>query len=130
MFARTAKPEPVMEVALAFVDAVNRQDLMELGKLMSKNHMFVDSLGVLVEGRDKMLAGWADYLQTVPDFMVSIEETYTSGPVVVMLGVARGNQWQTPAAWRATVLNGQVTEWRVYGDSAALRKLMGQNALP
>ena len=108
-----------MEVALAFVDAINRQDLIELGKLMSKSHMFVDSLGVLVEGREKMLAGWADYLQTVPDYMVLIEETYTS------LGVARGNKWQTPAAWRATVLNGQVTEWRVYGDSAALRKLLG-----
>lgn len=114
-----------MEVALAFVDAINRQDLAGLGKLMSKNHMFVDSLGVLVEGRDNMLAGWGDYLRMVPDYMVSIEETYTSGPVVVMLGVARGNNWHTPAAWRATVQNGQVTEWRIYGDSAALRKLMG-----
>jgi len=54
MFAKTAKAEPVMEVALEFVDAINRQSIPDVAKLMSKNHVFVDSLGNVVEGREKM----------------------------------------------------------------------------
>ena len=135
MFAKTAKAEPVMEVALEFVDAINRQSIPDVAKLMSKNHVFVDSLGNVVEGREKMEQGWAAYFRMVPDYMVMIEETYAHGPVVVMLGTARGtytrdgkllpeNKWQTPAAWRATVQNGQVTEWRVYADNEPIRRLM------
>jgi ketosteroid isomerase-like protein len=135
MFAKTAKSDPVLEVALAFADAVNRQSTPEISKLMSKNHVFVDSLGNTVEGREKMEAGWAAYFKMVPDYMVMIDETYVHGPVVVMLGTARGtytkdgvlrpeNRWQTPAAWRATVLNGAVTEWRVYADNDPIRRLM------
>src|ERR1700753_4268722 len=135
MFAKAAKSEPVMEVALAFVDALNRQPIADLCGLMSRNHVFGDSLGAVVEGRDRMEATWTEFFRTVPDYMVMIEETYTHGPVVVMLGMARGTyaptgnraagaKWQTSSAWRATVQNGQVTEWRVYSDNGALRRLM------
>jgi ketosteroid isomerase-like protein len=141
MFAKTAKAEPVMEVALEFVDAINRQSIPDVAKLMSKNHVFVDSLGNVVEGREKMEQGWAAYFRMVPDYMVMIDETYTHGSVVVMLGTARGtytrdgkllpeNKWQTPAAWRATVQNGQVTEWRVYADNDPVRRLMSASARP
>jgi len=136
MFAKAAKTEPVMEVALAFVDAINRQSTADLIRLTSKNHVFVDSLGVVIEGRERMEQGWAAYFRMVPDYTLLIDETYTYGPVVVMLGTARGtytkdgkmfpeNKWQTPSAWRATVQNGQVTEWRVYADNEPIRRLMG-----
>ena len=135
MFAKAAKTEPILEVALQFSDAINRQSTPDLARLMSKNHVFVDSLGNTVEGREKMEAGWADYFRMVPDYTLLIDETYAHGPIVVMLGTARGtytkdgrltpeNKWQTPAAWRATVQNGQVTEWRVYADNDPMRKLM------
>lgn len=135
MFAKTAKTEPILEVALQFADAINRQNTADLTRLMSKNHVFVDSLGKVVEGRETMEAGWAAYFRMVPDYTVLIDETYSHGPIVVMLGTARGtytkdgrllpeNKWQTPAAWRATVQNGQVTEWRVYADNDPMRRLM------
>ena len=53
----------------------------------------------------------------------------------MLLGVAEGtyapdgvlkaeNHWTTPAAIRAQVEDGQVTEWRVYADNEPIRERM------
>ena len=122
-------------VAQAFVRAINRQDAEALAALMSPSHRFIDSLGNVIEGREKMRAGWSAYFKMVPDYAVAIEEIYPSGPVVVMIGVAQGtysrdgqlhpeNRWKTPLALRVLVEDGQVAEWRVYADNEPIRKVM------
>ncbi len=125
-------------IAHAFVKAINDRDLDKLGKLMSSEHRFVDSLGEIVQGREKMRDGWAAYFRMVPDYTVAVDETFCDGPIVVMLGVARGtyvkdglplleNSWQTPAAWRAQIQDEKVVEWRVYSDNEPIRRLMARN---
>ena len=122
-------------VAHAFLRAINRQDADALLALMSPGHRLIDSLGNGVEGQEKLREGWKAYFRMVPDYAVAIEETYPSGPVVVMLGVAQGtftrngtlhpeNRWQTPVAIRALVEDGLVAEWRVYADNEPIRKVM------
>jgi hypothetical protein len=102
---------------------------------MSQGHRFVDSLGNVTEGREKLREGWAAYFHMVPDYAVAIEETYPSECAVVLLGVAQGtftrngalhpeNRWQTPVAVRALVEDGKVAEWRVYADNEPIRKVM------
>jgi len=126
-------------VAQAFVRAINRQDVAGLAALMAPEHRFVDSLGNMVEGREKMRAGWAGYFRMVPDYSIAVEESYSDGPVVLMLGVAEGtyapngelkveNRWKTPVALRAQAENGLVTEWRVYADNEPLREQMRTHA--
>src|SRR5580658_2343343 len=77
-------------VAQAFVRAINRQDVAGLVALMAPEYRFVDSLGNVVEGREKMRAGWAAYFRMVPDYSIAVEESYSEGPVALMLGVAEG----------------------------------------
>lgn len=100
-------------VARAFVAAINRRDVDGLAELMTPGHRFVDSLGNVVEGREKMRAGWVGYFRMVPDYSIEIEESFCgedpgnadpSAPpsllsgfaqddkanVVVTLGMARG----------------------------------------
>lgn len=129
-------------VAQAFLRAINRQDVDRLAELMSTAHRFIDALGNIVEGRDKMRQGWAAYFRMVPDYAVAIEEFYTGGgsdndPVVIMIGIASGtysrdgklhpqNRWQSPIAIRALVEEGLLAEWRVYADNEPMRKLMAQ----
>jgi uncharacterized protein (TIGR02246 family) len=124
-------------VAQAFVAAINRHDVAALADLMTGEHRFTDSLGNTIEGRDKMRAGWAAYFRMVPDYTIAIEETHSSGSVVVLLGSAQGtytadgqlreeNRWQTPAALRAVVEDGRVAEWRVYADNDPIRRLMAR----
>ena len=122
-------------VAHAFLRAINRQNVDELVGLMSPGHRFVDSLGNITEGRDKMRTAWTAYFRMVPDYAVAIEETYPGEGAIVLLGVAQGtftrdgalnpeDRWQTPVAVRALVEDGFVTEWRVYADNEPIRKLM------
>jgi ketosteroid isomerase-like protein len=122
-------------VAQAFIRAINRQNVDALAELMTENHRFIDSLGNLVEGREKMRAGWAGYFRMVPDYEIAVEETYCVASAVVMLGVARGtyspdgklkpeNRWQAPAAIRALIDEDKVAEWRVYADNDPIRRLM------
>jgi ketosteroid isomerase-like protein len=117
------------------VNAINRQDIDALMEMMTPEHRFVDSLGSVVEGREKMRAGWRAYFDMVPDYKIAVEETYRDGSVVVMLGEARGtfapdgkmraeNRWKTPAAFRALVEKGKVAEWRVFADNEPIRRCM------
>jgi uncharacterized protein (TIGR02246 family) len=129
--------ESAKSIAQAFVRAINRQDSAALAELMTPDHRFIDSLGNVVEGRDKMRAGWAGYFRMVPDYSVAVEETCGDGSVVVLLGVGQGtyapdgrltaeNRWQTPVAIRAAIEDDKVAEWRVYADNEPMRKLMAK----
>jgi uncharacterized protein (TIGR02246 family) len=122
-------------VAHAFVRAINRQDVDALASLMAENHRFVDSMGTVLEGREPVRAAWAAYFRMIPDYTVAVEETYSAGPVAILLGIAQGtfapdaqlkpeNRWQTPAALRAFVEEGEVAEWRVYADNEPIRILL------
>jgi uncharacterized protein (TIGR02246 family) len=122
-------------VAQAFVRAINRQDVDALANLMTEDHRFTDPLANVVEGREKMRAGWAAYFRMVPDYTIAVEETYSDGPVVVMLGVVGGtysptgelkpeNRWKITAALRAVIEGGKVSEWKVYADNEPMRRLM------
>lgn len=126
-------------VAHAFVRAINRQDVDALVDLMTTEHRFVDALGNVTEGRDKMRLAWTSYFQMVPDYTVAIEETYCDGPVVVMFGLAQGtytkdgqlkpeNRWSTPTAFRAFIDEEKVAEWRVYCDNEPIRQRIAKNA--
>lgn len=130
-----SKPESVVR---AFVDAINRQSAEDIAQLMTEEHTFIDSLGARVTGRQAMKKAWEGYFRMVPDYTITVEETFSSGPVVVMLGAAQGtysqdgalkpeNRWQTPAAWRAVVRGSSVAEWRVYADNEPIRQIMARN---
>ncbi len=136
-----------IELAQEFVAAINRQDVDGLVALMTQEHRFTDSLGNVARGRESMRQAWALYFQMVPDYTLTIDETYAQG-AVVMLRTAHGTyspafetvqrtgmptpggtskdaqRWETPAAVRALVEDGKVAEWRVYADNEPLRKLM------
>ena len=127
------------DVALEFVRAVNKQDLEALTGLMPEGHRFIDSLGRVLQGRDKVRAGWVEYFRMVADYSIEVHETFAKGPVVVMLGVAQGSyavdghltmedRWSTPAAFRAFVEDDKVTEWRVFADNEPVRRRMRKKA--
>jgi uncharacterized protein (TIGR02246 family) len=125
-------------IAHAFVNAINRQSPEEIAGLMTEDHVFIDSLGTRVTGRQQMKKGWQGYFSMVPDYAIAVDETFADGSVVVMLGAAQGtyssggplkpeNRWQTPAAWRAVVRGSSIAEWRVYADNEPIRQIMARN---
>jgi ketosteroid isomerase-like protein len=125
-------------VARAFVWAINAHDVHAIVELMCAEHVFIDSLGNVIRGRETMRGGWENYFRMVPDYTLTIEETCSLEDVVIMLGAAHGtyttdgsllpeNAWKTPAALRALIEGGKVKEWRVYADNEPIRQLMSKN---
>ena len=126
------------EVTEQFVTAINAHDVERLASLMKSDHRFIDSLGAVVEGRDAMREGWKFYFSMVPDYNLDISRSFVveNGKAEAMLaGVASGSywsngikrpnsSWSTPAALRAVVRDGQISEWQVYADNEPIRKQM------
>jgi ketosteroid isomerase-like protein len=123
-------------IALRFVNEINRHDLPALSALMSPDFRFVDSLGHELRGRDRMTEAWSSYFAMFSDYRIAVREHLTLGPVVALFGTATGtyasadeptahHRWSIPAAWRAVVRDGLVTEWQVYADNDPVRQAAG-----
>jgi ketosteroid isomerase-like protein len=125
------------ETVLEFMECINRKDVETLAALMTEDHVFVDSLGQAVSGRNNMRAGWRGYFAFCPDYWVSHEAIFEERSRVAVFGAAGGtvavdkkmlpeNKWRTPAAWLAIVEHGMVKEWRVYADNKPVYEIMAR----
>ena len=84
---------------------------------MTEDHVFVDSLGQTVRGREAMRKGRQGYFAFCPDYWVSHEEVFSNRNQIAVFGAAggtiAGEKWRVTAAWLAVAENGLVKEWRV-----------------
>jgi len=55
-----------VETVLHFLSCINHRHADKLAELMTEDHVFIDSLGHAVQGREKMRAGWKDYFTLCP----------------------------------------------------------------
>jgi hypothetical protein len=126
------------EVVLDFLERINQHNVDKLAELMTVDHVFIDSLGNTVSGREKMRNGWRGYYALCPDYWVSHEEIFSEGNRVGIFGAAGGtistsgkvlaeNKWQTPTAWLALVESGLVKQWRVYADNKPVYDIVAKS---
>ena len=124
-----------IETVQEFIDAINQRDIDRICRLMTEDHLFIDSLGAEFRGGDGMRKGWAAYFSMVPDYAIQVKESIAEGQLVVVTGMARGTYspdgklktndgWSTPAAWRAVVDNGRIATWQVFADNEPLRMIL------
>jgi ketosteroid isomerase-like protein len=124
-----------VETVLEFINRINRRAAGELAELMMEDHVFIDSLGQTVVGREKVRAAFAGYFRLSPDYWVSQEHIFSEGNVVAVFGSAGGtvarngelppeNQWRTPAAWLAVAEDGLLKQWRVYADNKPVYEIL------
>jgi ketosteroid isomerase-like protein len=122
-------------VGRRFVDAVNRHDLDALASLLAPAHLFVDSLGRRLSGREPVLAAWRGYFELVPDYALEIRREMAAGAELAYFGTASGSlavrgalvpesAWSTPFAARARIEGDRLLEWQVYADNEPLRILV------
>lgn len=127
-----------IKVVLDFLERINQRDPDQLAGLMTQDHVFIDSLGNAVRGRENMRMGWRSYFAFCPDYWVSHEEIFSQGSRVAVFGAAGGtiavggklsaeNKWRTPAGWLALIENGLVKEWRVYADNKPVYDIVAKS---
>jgi len=125
------------DTVLAFIQAINRHEIASLTNLMTAGHVFVDSLGVAVSGRDEMRQAWIAYLYMVPDYSIEVAEIFERGDLVVITGKASGtvarrgelppaNRWEMPIALQAEVRDGRIARWQVFADNDPVRQILNR----
>jgi len=125
------------DTVLAFIQAINRHEIASLTNLMTAGHVFVDSLGVTVSGRDEMRQAWIAYLYMVPDYSIEVAEIFDRGDLVVITGKASGtvarrgelppaNRWEMPIALQAEVRDGRIARWQVFADNDPVRQILNR----
>jgi ketosteroid isomerase-like protein len=123
------------EVVFAFVEAINSRRVDRISELMTHDHVFIESDGEEVAGRERMRDAWAAYFKMVPDYRIQVTETLTRDNTVVLLGTATGtishegnldleNRWSVPAAWRVVVEGEGVAVWQLYVDLDPVRQIL------
>jgi ketosteroid isomerase-like protein len=127
-----------VETVLRFLELINERDVDKLAAMMTEDHVFIDSLGQAVRGRETMRTAWHGYYAFCPDYWVSHEEIFQHGNIVAVFGAAGGtiaangkvppeNKWRIPAAWFALVESGLVKEWRVYADNKPVYDILAKS---
>lgn len=125
----------VEDVVNKFVAAINQEDVGAIARLMSEDHIFIDSGGGVYDDVNQMIQGWPGYFKMFPDYKVEITETYVSGDTVVLLGTASGtytsdgtlrseNHWEIPAAWKAVVAGEKIKLWQVIADNSIVAEIV------
>jgi limonene-1,2-epoxide hydrolase len=119
--------ESPIDVAGAFVKAINQEDLTALRAAMTEDHTFTDSRGNSFSGAEKMIAGWKYFFNAYPGYWIRVDSAFVDGARVALFGEAGGNykvedrilpeNWSVAAAWLAEVEAGKVKKWTVYCDT-------------
>ena len=123
------------DFALEFVDCINCHDLPGLARMMAEDLLFVDGLGQEIRGRREVEKGWRAYFNWFPDYSIQVDESFSNGQYAGLFGYAQGtyrldgkltleNRWRIPAAWKARVRDGCISEWRIYADNEPVWKIM------
>lgn len=105
------------KVVIAFVQAINQQELLRINELMADNFQFIDTYGGK-ENKAAMKTGWPGYFNWFPDYHITIDNYLANEQFAVILGKASGSylgnpdkHWEFPADWKIVVKNQQVEVW-------------------
>jgi ketosteroid isomerase-like protein len=119
-----------------FIARINEHDVAGVVALCSAEHRFVDSLGHLTVGLERLREAWSGYFALFPDYRIEIELLLTAGDAVLLagwasatagLGTPKQQHWRIPAAWRATTRGDLLDSWQVYADNKPVYELLARD---
>jgi ketosteroid isomerase-like protein len=126
-----------LKIVIDFIETINTANAERLYDLMSEDHVFIDSQGNSMTGRENMKKGWIGYFDLFPDYKIEITDTLQNDSIIVLLGYASGtyrinkngnnNYWKIPAAWRAVVADKKIKLWQVYADNSVVLDIINKN---
>lgn len=117
--------QPVRTV-LDFVQQINAGNAAGVAALLAPDHTFVDLAGDSEQGRDRIAAGWRDYLAHYPNYQIYLRRIVQLPKGVALIGQTTGSHLQLPddqefndegVIWLATVKDGLLSTWQLYADS-------------
>jgi ketosteroid isomerase-like protein len=129
-----AYPGEAVAALQKFVARINAHDPTGIVALCTADHVFTDSLGSRLSGREQLEEAWAGYFSLFSDYRIEVESAVAQDTLVLACGFASATHaasrktWRIPAAWRAIVREGQIAEWQVYADNKPVYELLSEQA--
>ena len=134
-----SKQFDVLKTVMAFVEKLNEHDLNGMTELISDDHIFTDSMGIVVKGKRTMKHALKVHLTWFPDYTITVKNTLLTDDTVGIFGTAKGmfdadepedaDSFEIPAAWRAKVKDNLITEWQVFADNEVVRDIIKRNGM-
>lgn len=129
----------VLKTVITFMEKINEHDVNGIADLLSDDHKFTDSMGIVVKGKKEMKHAWKVYFEWFPDYEITIKNTLLTDDSVGVFGTAKGtfdsdepiasDKFEIPAAWRAKVKDNLITEWQVFADNEVVRDIIKANGM-
>ena len=126
------------KVVFDFADAISHADVDKIYSLMADDHLFIDSQGNKLKGKERMKKAWTEYFGLFPDYKIEIDEVFEKDSLICILGFASAtyknihnendsNHWRIPAAWKAIIKDNQIKHWQVYADNLIVMDIINRN---
>ena len=139
LLGMTSTLKPEAHIALAgilneFISSINAHDPKRIISLCSGDHIFIDSLGCRISGLERLDQAWVGYFSLFPDYHIDLEAVASQKRVILACGFASATHaaskksWRIPAAWRAVVKKGRISEWQVYADNKPVYEVLSEEA--
>ncbi|NTW31542.1 MAG: nuclear transport factor 2 family protein [Bacteroidetes bacterium] len=125
-------------LVIEFVNFINQHDTEGISKLMSEEHVFTDSQGNIIQGRENMKKAWELYFEWFPDYTIEITDVIQGETCVAAFGFANGtfhnlhneknlNHFHLPSSWKIVLENDLVKKWQVFSDTKIPFEIMERN---
>jgi ketosteroid isomerase-like protein len=82
-----------------FVRRINTHDPKAIVSLCTADHIFIDSLGSQVSGRERLEQAWAGYFSLFPDYRIEVEAAASQNTVVLACGFASATHAASKKSW-------------------------------
>jgi len=111
----------------SFNVCISGRDADGLSTLMTGDHVFIDTAGNRVAGKEACLNAWRGFFAAFPNYRNVLERMRMTGDAVAVAGHSSCSdpRLNGPALWSAKLRGAQICEWRVYDDTAANRERLG-----
>ena len=113
--------------ALQFNEYISNQDIKGLTNLMTEDHIFIDSNGII--SRD-MIKAWNRFFNGWPAYKNIFTRVESRENLVILIGYAlwsKDSKEEDHGIWIATIENDLVAKWQIYKDTQENRSKLNIN---
>jgi hypothetical protein len=112
------------ELINKFNNFINTQNIIGMQKLMTVDHIFIDSENNIVRSKENCLKAWDKFFKLFPDYKNVFVTMMEKGSSIIIEGYSTCSEVKLngKAIWSTKIINNKIAEWRVYEDSPDNRK--------
>jgi ketosteroid isomerase-like protein len=114
-------------VTIQFNDNINNRNLVGLAGLMTDDHVFIDTAGQSIHGKEECLRAWQGFFASFSDYKNIFDRHIAGEHTVTVVGRSSCSDARLdgPALWSAKVRHDKIFEWRIYENTPHNRRELG-----